>query len=52
VRNPHVWSLKGGYIDLLTGPGIGIKIDEERVRKLSVDAVPWVFLNLSVQVGR
>jgi galactonate dehydratase len=42
VRNSQVWSLKGGYIDLLTRPGLDIEIGEERVRKLSVDAVPWV----------
>jgi galactonate dehydratase len=33
---------QGVYIDLLTGPGLGIEIDEEQVRRLSVDAVPWV----------
>jgi galactonate dehydratase len=42
VKNPEVWSVKNGYIDLLTGPGLGIEINEDQVRKLSVDAVPWV----------
>lgn len=42
VKNPEVWSVKNGYIDLLTGPGLGIEIDEDQVRNLSVDAVPWI----------
>jgi galactonate dehydratase len=41
VKNPEVWSVKNGYIDLLTRPGLGIEIDEDQVRKLSVDTVPW-----------
>ncbi|PQE30833.1 mandelate racemase muconate lactonizing enzyme domain-containing protein [Rutstroemia sp. NJR-2017a WRK4] len=40
--NPEVWKVTNGYIDLMTGPGLGISIDEEEVRKLSVGAKPWV----------
>jgi galactonate dehydratase len=42
VKNPEVWNVKEGYIDLLTGPGLGIEIDEEQIRRLSVDAEAWV----------
>jgi len=43
TRNPEVWDVKyGGYIDVLSGPGLGIEVDEEQVRRLSVDAVAWV----------
>lgn len=42
THNPEVWKVTGGYIDLMTGPGLGIEIDEEEVRKLSVGAEPWV----------
>lgn len=42
VKNAEVWSVKNGYIDLMTGPGLGIEIDENQIRKLSVDAIPWV----------
>lgn len=42
VKNPEVWDIKNGYIDLLTGPGLGIEIDEEKVRRLSIGAEPWV----------
>lgn len=42
TKNPEVWNVKDGYIDLLTGPGLGIEIDEEQVRTLAVDAEAWV----------
>jgi galactonate dehydratase len=42
TKNPEVWNVKGGYIDLPTGPGLGIEIDEEWVRRVSVDAKAWV----------
>jgi galactonate dehydratase len=32
----------GGYIDLMKGPGLGIEIDEEQVRRLSKGAKAWV----------
>ncbi|KAH6658006.1 mandelate racemase/muconate lactonizing enzyme domain-containing protein [Truncatella angustata] len=40
--NPEVWKVSDGYIDLLDGPGLGINIDEEEVRRLSKDANAWV----------
>lgn len=42
THNPEVWKVQGGYIDLLKGPGLGIEIDEEQVRRLSVGAKAWV----------
>lgn len=42
TTNPEVWDVKGGYIGLLKGPGLGIEIDEEMVRRLSVGAEAWV----------
>jgi galactonate dehydratase len=42
IANPEVWKVKNGYIDILTGPGLGIEVDEEQVRRLSKDAKPWV----------
>ncbi len=40
--NPEVWKVTDGYIDLLTGPGLGIDVDEEQVRRLSQDSKAWV----------
>jgi galactonate dehydratase len=42
TKNPEVWDVKEGYIELMKGPGLGIEIDEEMVRRLSKDAVAWV----------
>ncbi|KAH8895870.1 enolase C-terminal domain-like protein [Thozetella sp. PMI_491] len=42
IKNPDVWAIKGGYIDLPKGPGLGIEVDEEQVRALSKDAPAWV----------
>jgi galactonate dehydratase len=41
TTNPEVWNVKDGYMDLMTGPGLGIEIDEDWVRRKSKDAVPW-----------
>jgi galactonate dehydratase len=40
--NPEVWKVEKGYINILKGPGLGIEIDEEEVRRLSKDATAWV----------
>lgn len=40
--NPEVWTVREGYVELLKGPGLGIEVDEEQVRQLSVDAKAWV----------
>ncbi|QDS74301.1 hypothetical protein FKW77_003830 [Venturia effusa] len=40
--NPEVWKVTGGYIDLPTGPGLGVEVDEEQVRRLAQSAEPWV----------
>ncbi|EXJ65466.1 galactonate dehydratase [Cladophialophora yegresii CBS 114405] len=41
ISNPDVWAVKDGYIDILTGPGLGIEVDEVRVRELSKNAKAW-----------
>jgi galactonate dehydratase len=42
IKNPEVWTVKDGYIDVLTGPGLGIEVDEEMVRRLAKDAKAWI----------
>lgn len=42
THNPEVWKVTGGYIDLMKGPGLGIEVDEDQVRKFSKDAKAWV----------
>jgi galactonate dehydratase len=42
MNNPEVWNVKDGYIDLPTGAGLGIDIDEDWVRRLSTNAEAWI----------
>ncbi|KAL6711672.1 hypothetical protein ACN47E_004606 [Coniothyrium glycines] len=41
TKNPEVWDVKDGYITLMKGPGLGIEVDEEWVRRESKDAKAW-----------
>ena len=36
LKTPHVFS--GGHIDVPTGPGLGIEVDEAKVRRYSREA--------------
>ncbi|ROW00894.1 hypothetical protein VPNG_08307 [Cytospora leucostoma] len=42
THNPEVWNVTDGYIDILSGPGLGIEVNEAEVRALSKDAKAWV----------
>ena len=42
VKNPEVWDVKEGYIELMRGVGLGIEVDEEQVRELAKGAKAWV----------
>ena len=41
IKNPSVWDVKEGYVEGLTGPGLGIEVDEEEVRKVAKTANVW-----------
>ncbi|KAI9371726.1 D-galactonate dehydratase [Aspergillus egyptiacus] len=41
ITNPEVWTVRDGYLDVLSGPGLGIEIDEAEIRRLSGDAEAW-----------
>lgn len=41
LEDPSVFEVKNGFIDLLTEPGLGIRINEEKVRKLSGKSHQW-----------
>jgi len=41
LKNPEVFQVKDGYIDLLKLPGLGIEIDEEKVRKMAMQGHDW-----------
>ncbi len=33
MKNPEIFNLKDGYIDLLTKPGLGVEMDEEKIKE-------------------
>ncbi|KAI5202698.1 mandelate racemase/muconate lactonizing enzyme family protein [Aureobasidium subglaciale] len=41
VRNPEVFTVKDGHLDAFTGPGLGIEVDEEAVRRVAENTEPW-----------
>jgi galactonate dehydratase len=41
MKNPEVFDVKDGYVEALTAPGLGVEIDEDKVRELSKDCPPW-----------
>ena len=41
ITNPEVFNVKDGFVEILQGPGLGIEVNEELVRKVSETAVPW-----------
>lgn len=40
-RSKTVFDIEDGYVKALEGPGLGIEIDEEMVRKVSRETEPW-----------
>lgn len=45
MTNPEVFQVKEGMIDLLTGPGLGIEINEELVRKQAEESKDFNWRN-------
>ncbi|KAI5243227.1 mandelate racemase/muconate lactonizing enzyme family protein [Aureobasidium subglaciale] len=41
VRNPEVFTVKDGYLEVFTGPGLGIEVDEDAVRRVAENTEPW-----------
>lgn len=42
IKDSSVFKVQDGYVDALTGPGLGIEVDEEEVRRVAKDAEPWL----------
>lgn len=42
ISNPGVWDVKEGHVQVPSGPGLGIEINEDLVRELARDAKAWV----------
>ncbi|EMD00661.1 hypothetical protein BAUCODRAFT_62416 [Baudoinia panamericana UAMH 10762] len=41
VNNPEVFAVKEGHVEKLTGPGLGIEVNEDLVRKVAETSVVW-----------
>ncbi|GHT42851.1 galactonate dehydratase [Bacteroidia bacterium] len=41
IDNPEVFEFKNGYIDLFTGPGLGIEVNEDTVREMAKIGHSW-----------
>ena len=41
LKDRSVFEIKDGHVAAPTGPGLGIDIDEEMVRKISAETEPW-----------
>ncbi|MDR1561710.1 MAG: galactonate dehydratase [Dysgonamonadaceae bacterium] len=41
ISNPEVFDFKDGYIDVFTGPGLGIEVNEEKVREMAKIGHSW-----------
>ncbi|KAG9641067.1 mandelate racemase/muconate lactonizing enzyme family protein, partial [Aureobasidium melanogenum] len=42
VLNSEIFKVKDGYLDAFTGPGLGIEVDEEAVRRVAENTQPWL----------
>ena len=41
VTDPEAFTVKNGFVEALQGPGLGIEINEELVRKVAATTKPW-----------
>ena len=41
VKNKEIFQFESGYLPIPQGPGLGIEIDEEKVRKVSLEGLNW-----------
>lgn len=41
LKDPSIFDVSEGYVKTPCGPGLGIEVDEELIRKVSKDCVPW-----------
>ncbi|KAI9818991.1 MAG: hypothetical protein M1826_001246 [Phylliscum demangeonii] len=42
LLDPSVFAVEDGYVRALTGVGLGIEVDEAEVRRVALDAQPWL----------
>lgn len=45
MKNPEVFEVKEGMVSLLTGPGLGIEMNEELIRQNAADNTDFSWRN-------
>lgn len=45
IKNPEVLDVEGGMVKTLTGPGLGIEINEDLVRKIAKESEGYHWRN-------
>lgn len=41
IKDQSVFAIEEGYVAAPKGPGLGIEIDEDMVRKIAAETEPW-----------
>lgn len=41
LKDQSVFEIKEGYVAAPSGPGLGIEVDEEMIRRISAESEPW-----------
>jgi hypothetical protein len=41
LKDQSIFAIKDGHVGAPTGPGLGIDIDEDMVRKIAAETEPW-----------
>ena len=41
LKDQSVFAIQGGHVAAPTGPGLGIELDEEMIRRISAETEPW-----------
>lgn len=41
MKNKEIFTYKDGFVDIPNGPGLGIEIDEELVKKVDMEGLHW-----------
>jgi len=41
LKDQSVFGIDAGYVHAPKGPGLGIDVDEEMIRKISAETEPW-----------
>jgi galactonate dehydratase len=45
MKNPEVFQVRDGMIDLLTGPGLGVELNEDLIRKQAEESKDFHWRN-------